>query len=140
MIRAAIDRALLAVHGQPDAWETPHCSGSGCRQGDAPQACDCRTGLVADEPEFRWSPAPGYVPHPDLHRITLTELDLELPHDDRRVIAPPLRRPADPMKRRRLTRAGVTAAAALVAFGLLVLWGSYAMRAEPAAVVFVGRP
>jgi len=142
MIRAALDRALLAVHGQPDAWETPYCSGADCRQGDAPQACDCRTCLVADEPESRWRDArTGYVLHPDLHRVTLTELDLEIAPSDARVITPPARRAAlpDPMKRRRLTRAAATAAMALVAFGLLCLWGSHQAQAAT-TVVLVGRP
>lgn len=118
-----------------------YCSGAGCRQGDYPQACDCRTCLVVDEPDFRWRAAPGYTPHPDLHRITLTELDLEIPHSDTRVIAAPARRPAlrDPMRRKRLSIAAATAAAALIAFGVLLLCAAHQARAEPAAVVFVGR-
>jgi hypothetical protein len=107
------------------------CTGS-CNQGRAP--CDC---AAMPRPVLR------PVLHPDLHRVTLTELDLELPHDAERVIPAPPRaprtRPADPMQRRRLSRAGATAAAALIAFGLLCLWGSTRAHADPVAVVFVGR-
>ena len=101
------------------------CAGTGCRQGREPQSCNCKPRLVA---------------HPDLHRITLTELDLELPHDAARVIAPPPspRRPADPMRRRRLTLAGATAAAAFICFGVLLLCASMQAHSETATVL-VGR-
>lgn len=101
------------------------CTGTGCHKGRTPQTCNCRPRLVV---------------HPDLHRITLTELDLEIPPSDTRVIAPPPRRAAlpDPMRGRRLTRAAATAAAtaaaALIAFGVLLLCAAHQAHAATATV------
>lgn len=58
--------------------------------------------------------------HPDLSRITLTELDLEEGPSATRVISPP-QSPPDPQRTKRLTRALATAALALIAFGVLML-------------------
>jgi hypothetical protein len=86
---------------------------------------------------------PGARPvlHPDLHRITLTQLDDDTAYPIERATPAPARRPAlsDPMRRKRLSIAAATAAAALIAFGVLLLCAAHQARAEPAAVVFVGR-
>lgn len=81
------------------------CTGS-CNQGRAP--CDCAA-------------MPRPVLHPHLHRITLTELDLELPPDATRVIKAP---PAPLLTRTRRDRAidvvKAVMALALLAFGLWI--------------------
>lgn len=63
---------------------------------------------------------PNPVPHPHLERVTLTELDLELPHDAYRVIAAPPKA-AKKVRRRANGLALGIAAAALIAFGVLLL-------------------
>lgn len=82
---------------------------------------------------------------PDLHRITLTQLDDDTAYPIERAISPPLspRRPllpptpADPLRGKRWSRAGATAAIALIAFGVL-LWCSAHQAHAATATVLVG--
>lgn len=97
----------------------PQCTG-GCLQGRS--ACDCRQRLVM---------------HPDLHRVTLTQLDDDTRYPIERPIPAPAKRPrpADPMRRKRLSIATATAAVALVAFGVLLMCASKTSHAQTATVL-----
>jgi hypothetical protein len=64
-------RAFLPSTVDRDGIPMPSCTGS-CNQGRAP--CDCAA-------------FPRQVLHPHLHRVTLTELDLELPFDAERTFS-----------------------------------------------------
>jgi len=107
-----------------------YCGGAGCAHGSTPAGCDCG---------HRW------VVHPDLRRVTLTELDDDTSFPIERDIPPPLspRRPllpptpADPLRGKRWTRAGATAAIALIAFGVL-LWCSANHAHGATALLMVG--
>lgn len=101
-------------------FQRPECAGTGCKQGRAPQACDCR---------------PRQVPHLDLHRITFTELDNEIAPCPNRTF-----RPAAVHDRPRIhLRTVAIAAAALIAFGLL-LWCFPRAAESRTLVVLVGQP
>lgn len=85
------------------------CTGS-CNQGRAPYDCTAM-------PRQALRP----VLHPDLHRITLTELDLELPHDATRVIkAPPPPLLTRARRERSIDIFKAVLALAFLAFGLWI--------------------
>lgn len=80
---------------------------------------------------------PDRVAHPDLSRITLTELDDDYARDPECTFPPPAV-DVDPQLRGRVLLATATASIALIAFGLLLLFFPHQAESR-ALVVLVGQ-
>jgi hypothetical protein len=110
-------RALLPGRWNRDGRAVPlrGCAGN-CNQGRA--ACNCR--------------------HPDLTRITLTELDDDYARDPECTFPPPAV-DVDPQLRGRVLLATATASIALIAFGLLLLFFPHQAESRALVVLVGGR-